>query len=65
MRNPRTVPCSPWSRASSGKLPHLTETNNTVPLIAHLQPPGQIALNVQLIYNALFAHFIHFTYFKP
>ena len=43
---------------------HTAAFNNTVQLIAHLQPLGQIALNIQLIYNALLAHFVHFAYFK-
>ena len=46
-------------------MPHLTETDNVMQLIAHLQLPGQVvplfhqacfALNAQLKYNALLAH---------
>ena len=66
MRIPRITTCSVWYQLRGGILPHLTETNNVVQLIVHLQLLGQI---VQLIYNALFAHFIynalfaHFAHF--
>ena len=39
----------------STQVRHTAATNNTVQLIAHLQP---LVLNAQLIYNALLAHFI-------
>ena len=42
MRISRIITCSVWYRLRSGILPHLTETNNAVQLIAHLQLPGQV-----------------------
>jgi hypothetical protein len=56
MRILRIVTCSVWYQLRCGILPHLTETNNAVQLIAHLQP---LVLNAQLIYNALLAYSIH------
>ena len=54
--NPRTTSCSPQSRPRGGKMPHLTETNNVVQLIAHLQLPSKqyfyfIKFVSHLIYN--------------
>jgi len=42
MRISRIATYSVWYQLRSGILPHLTETNNAVQLIAHLQLPGQV-----------------------
>jgi len=66
----RIATYSVWYRLRSGILPHLTETNNTVQLIAHFALNmyftlnAHFILNAQLIYNALLAHSVYLTPFK-